>query len=428
MDFVFSYILGYYLVMKQSQLFTKTRKENLKDEVSKNAQLLVRAGYINKEMAGVYSLLPLGFRAIEKIKQIVREEMDQIGGQELSLSSLQPKDRWEKTTRWSDEVVDVWFKSKIKTGDEVGFAWSHEEAVVEMMRQHIASYRDLPVSVYQFQWKLRNEKRAKSGIMRGREFLMKDMYSLHTSAEDLQKFYDQMIQVYQKIFDRLGIGQDTFVTFASGGAFTKFSHEFQTVCEAGEDYLYIDREKNIGINEEVLEEAIQELKLDRNKLEKVKSAEVGNIFNFGADKARDMKFEFVTEKGESQPVYLGSYGIGITRLLGVITEKFSDEQGLVFPENIAPFKLHLVSLGNDEKVLSEAEKIYNDLQDKNIEVLWDDRRLRAGEKFADSDLLGIPWRVIVSNKTLETGKLELKHRQTGATQNTSFEDLLKIIK
>jgi prolyl-tRNA synthetase len=304
--------------MKQSQLFTKTRREAPKDEVSKNAQLLIRAGYIHKEMAGVYAYLPLGLRVQNKIKQIVREEMDKIGGQELIMTNLQRKELWEKTKRWSDDVVDIWFKTELKAGGEVGLAWSHEEPIAEMMKNYVASFRDLPIYVYQFQTKLRNEVRAKSGIMRGREFVMKDMYSFCLGEEDHTRFYNQTIDAYLRVYERLGIGDDTFVTFASGGAFTQFSHEFQTITESGEDKIYINRAKKIAINEEVLNDAtLKELGVTRDELEEVKTAEVGNIFNFGTQKSEDLGLYYKNEKGDQIPVWMGSYGIGITRVMGL---------------------------------------------------------------------------------------------------------------
>ncbi len=285
--------------MRQSQLFTKTRKEAPADEVAKNAQLLIRAGFIHKEMAGVYAYLPLGLRVLEKIKQIAREEMNAIGGQEIIMTALQRKELWEKTSRWSDDVVDAWFKSTLKAGGEVGFGWSHEEPIADMMRNYISSFRDLPIFVYQFQTKLRNELRSKSGIMRGREFVMKDMYSFCLGEEDHTRFYNESIEAYKRFYNRIGIGEDTFVTFASGGAFTQFSHEFQTITEAGEDKIYINREKGIAINEEVLnDQTLTSLNITRDDLQEVKTAEVGNIFNFGTQKSEDLGLTYQNEKGE----------------------------------------------------------------------------------------------------------------------------------
>ena len=381
--------------MKMSQLFTRTLREAPADEVAKNAQLLIRAGFVYKEMAGAYAYLPLGLRVIEKIKQIVREEMNAIDSNELIMTGLQRKEVWEKTGRWDEKKVDVWFKSHLQDGTEVGFGWSHEEPIVEMMKHYIKSYKDLPVSLYQFQTKMRNELRAKSGIMRGREFVMKDMYSFHASKEDLDAYYDRTIEAYKRVYDRLGIGSDTYVTFASGGAFTKFSHEFQTVCDAGEDTIYLHREKNIAVNEEVIDDAIKELGVNREELEPIKTAESGNIFNFGTQKTDEMGLYYTDHEGKQQSLWIGSYGIGITRAMGVIVEKFADEHGLVWPEAVAPFRVHLIHIGD---VTDRAQLFYDELASKGIDVLWDDRDERAGAKFADADLIGIPHRVVVSEK------------------------------
>lgn len=414
--------------MRSSQLFTKTSKTAPADEVARNAQLLIRAGYVHKEMAGVYAYLPLGIRVLDKIKQIVREEMNAIGGQELIMTGLQRKEVWEMTGRWDDNVVDVWFKSKLQDGTEVGFGWSHEEPIVEMLKRYVESYKDLPLAVYQFQTKLRNELRAKSGIMRGREFVMKDMYSCNVNAEEHEKFYQACIDAYKRVYDRLGIGNDTYVTFASGGAFTQFSHEFQTICDAGEDVIYLHRGKNIALNEEVLDdENLTKLGVKREELEKVKTAEVGNIFNFGTQKSEDMDFTFTNEAGERQYVHLGSYGIGVTRLMGVIAEKSSDERGLVWPESIAPFKVYLARLGQEEAVVTAADKLYDELRQTGVEVLYDDRDARPGEKFADADLVGIPHRVVVSAKTVDQGNFEYKKRTDAESSMLDAESLKKLL-
>ena len=413
--------------MRVSQLFTRTSKTHPADETAKNAQLLIQAGYIYKVMAGVYAYTPLGLRVLENIKQIVREEMNAIGGQELIMSSLQKQSTWEETGRWDDEVVDVWFKSKLKDGTDVGFGWSHEEAIIEMTKQYLSSYKDLPINVYQFQTKLRNELRAKAGIMRGREFVMKDMYSCSIDAEQHDKFYNDCIEAYKRVYDRLGIGEDTYVTFASGGAFTQFSHEFQTVCEAGEDIIYLHREKNIAVNEEVLDEkTLADLGVKREELEKVKSAEVGNIFNFGTHKSEQTNFTFTNEQGERQLVHLGSYGIGITRVMGVIVEKFADDKGLVWPEAVAPAKVYLARLGGTPDVVRMADELYKELTEKNITVLYDDRdEARAGEKFADADLIGMPYRVVISEKTVQADTYELKSRTADTAEHVSRLELMQ---
>lgn len=410
--------------MRQSLLFSKTSKTAPKDEVSKNASLLIRAGFVYKVMAGVYAYTPLGLRVLEKIKNIVREEMNAIGGQELIMSSLQKKSTWLETGRWNDETVDVWFKTKLKDETEVGLAWSHEEPILEMMKNFLQSYKDVPVSVYQFQTKFRNELRSKSGIMRGREFLMKDMYSLHATQEDCDAYYNQVIEAYKKCFHRVGVGEETFVTFAGGGAFTKFSHEFQTICEAGEDDLYISKDKTVAVNEEVLEEAAQELQIEKDSLQKVKSAEVGNIFKFGTEKAETMGLTITTREGTRSPLHLASYGIGITRLMGVVAEKYSDEKGLIWPASITPFHVHLLALGD----FGEAEQVYEALQKQGVEVLYDDRELRAGEKFADADLMGIPHRIVVGKSFSQNKKIEYKNRAAESSQELSIEDCIDLIK
>lgn len=410
--------------MRLSQNFTRTLKEAPADEVARNAQLLIRAGFVYKVMAGVYAYTPLGLRVLEKIKQIVREEMNVLGGQELIMTNLQSKEPWAMTTRWDEKVVDIWFKTKMQDGTELGLAWSHEEAILDMMRQYIKSYKDLPAKVYQFQTKLRNEVRAKSGIMRGREFLMKDMYSLHATAEDLDAFYKQTIDAYMRAYERMGIGGDTYVTFASGGAFTKFSHEFQTVCEVGEDTIYLHRGKNIAVNEEVMnDEALAELGISRDELEPVKSVEVGNIFNFGTEKCEQMQIYFTDADGQQHPVYLGSYGIGISRMMGVLVEKFADERGIIWPEAVAPAKVYLVRIGSDEAV-GVADSLYEELLAKGIEVIYDDRDERPGVKFADAELMGIPYRVTVSDRNLAEEKYEFTMRNGGETILLTHDELL----
>lgn len=414
--------------MRASNLFTKTSKTAPADEVAKNAQLLIRAGYVYKEMAGAYAYLPLGLRVIEKIKEIVRQEMNAIHSNELLMTSLQRKEIWEKTGRWDDKVVDIWFKTQLADKTEVGLGWSHEEPIVEMLHQYIHSYKDLPVSLYQFQTKMRNEKRAKSGVMRGREFIMKDMYSFHATKEDLDHYYDQTIEAYKRVYDRLGIGQDTYVTFASGGAFTKFSHEFQTICDAGEDVIYLHRGQNIAVNEEVIDDAVKELGIKREELEKVKTAETGNIFNFGTQKTDEMGLYFSDQDGKQASLWIGSYGIGISRAMGVIVEKMADDRGLVWPANIAPYTVYLARLGVEDNVVQAADKLYDELTAAGVEVYYDDRDERPGTKFADADLLGFPLRVVVSAKTEEQGKFEVKLRteaESALVDRAELESQLK---
>lgn len=399
--------------MRQTQLFTKTRREAPADETAKNAQLLIRAGYINKEMAGVYSLLPLGLKVVNNIKKIVAEEMNSLGSKEIIMSTLQKKETWEKTGRWDDQAVDVWFKSKLKNESEVGFGWSHEEAITEMMKSFIVSYNDLPRAVHQFQNKLRNEVRAKSGIMRCREFIMKDMYYFAANDQENTDFYNKTIEAYKNVFNRIGLNGITYTTSASGGVFTdKFSHEFQTICDAGEDFIYVNKEKGLAINEEVYnKETLEKMGMKEEDFEKVKAAEVGNIFNFGTKKSEQLGLYFADSSGEKMPAHLSSYGIGITRLMGVLVEVFGGENSIVWPESVAPFKFHIIEIPSENKAVKEmAEKIYKQIGEDG--ALYDDRNSRAGEKFADADLLGIPYQLVISEKNIVANQIEFKNRKT----------------
>ena len=412
--------------MRQTQLFTKTRREAPADEVAKNAQLLVRAGYIHKEMAGVYSYLPLGLRTLNKIIALIREEMNGIGGQELVLSSLQDKELWSRTDRWDDEKVGIWFKTTFKSGGETGLAITHEEPLTRIMTDHISSYRDLPVYAYQFQNKFRNELRAKSGIMRGKEFMMKDLYSFSKDEAEHKVFYDKAREAYIKIFNRAGVGEETYVTFASGGIFSEFSEEFQTVSPAGEDIIYVDEEKRIAVNKEVYtDEALAKLGLEKGKLVEKKAIEAGNTFSLGTRFSEALGLTYTDETGAKKPVVMGSYGIGPTRLMGIIVETLADQKGLVWPEEVAPFTYHLVSLGHTgDEIEKTADALYHDLVKAGVEVLYDDRDLRAGEKFAESDLLGIPTRIVVGKDALSTGLFEVVHRATGTVTKKTRDELL----
>lgn len=412
--------------MRQSTLFTKTRKEAPGDEVAKNAQLLIRGGYIYKNMAGAYSFLPLGLRVIEKINTIIREEMNAIGGQEMHMPSLQEPTLWKETDRWNDEVVDVWFKSELAAGGEVGFAWTHEEVITDIMRQFVSSYKDLPLFAYQIQTKFRNEMRAKSGIMRTREFWMKDLYSFSATEEQHTAFYNACADAYMRIFERIGIGGETYKTFASGGAFTKFSHEFQTLADAGEDVVYVDEAAGVAVNEEVLADAdLSELGVSKESLEKRKSIEVGNIFSLGTKFSEAIGLTFLDENGEAKPVIMGSYGIGPARAMGTVVDLLSDENGIVWPESIAPYKVHLIGLNlDDAEIRDYADGVYASLIAQGIEVFYDDRLLRPGEKFADSDLLGMPYRVVASRKTKDEGRFEVVTRAGGEVRYLSEEELI----
>lgn len=407
--------------MRLSKTFVKTLREAPKDETAINGALLTRAGYIHKEIAGVYDYLPLGIRVIENIKNIIREELNEIGCEEVLMTTLQNPEPWEKTGRFSDQEVDIWFKTELASGGELGLAPTHEEPITGLMKTYISSYKDLPVYAYQFQTKFRNELRAKSGILRGREFLMKDLYSFHTSEADLDAFYAKVEEAYRQIFNRLGIGDCTFETFASGGIFSKYSHEFQTILPIGEDTIYYNKDKSVVLNKEVFnDEVLEDLGAKEEKFESTAAAEVGNIFKLKFKYSEPLGLKYIDESNNQQIVYMGCYGIGVSRVMGVIAEKFADEKGLVWPEAVAPFKYYLVGIGKTGT--EKAEELY---ESHKGDVLYDDRDKRPGEKFADAELMGIPYRVVVSDKTLENNQAEITVRATGETKMVGLDKLLR---
>lgn len=398
--------------MRQSKLFTKTSKTLPKDEVSVNSKLLLKSGFIDKEIAGAYSFLPLGLRVLNKIINIIREEMNAIGGQEIMLTALQAPSTWQPTDRWDDDKMDVWFKTELKNGTQLGLAPTHEEPLTKLMKKFVTSYKDLPAYPYQFQTKFRNETRAKSGILRTREFIMKDLYSFCKNQEELDEYYEIAKEAYVRIFKRLGLGDITYVTYASGGSFSKFSHEFQTLCEYGEDLIYINEEKGISINREIFnDEIVAEFGLTKADFIEKKSIEVGNIFKLGTKFSAGLGLEYVDDNGRKQPVIMGSYGIGPGRVMGTIVETKNDDRGIIWPKEIAPYEVHIISLGKDETIFEESEKLYNMLNKERFETLWDDRlKIGPGAKFADSDLIGCPIRITVSGNNIEQKQYEVKLR------------------
>lgn len=404
--------------MRFSQTFIKTLREAPKDEIAKNGALLTRAGYIHKELAGVYDYLPLGLRVLEKIKAIIREELNKIGGQEVMLTALQNPELWEKTGRFSDQQVDIWFKTEVTGGGELGLAPTHEEPITNLMKTYISSYKDLPVSVYQIQTKFRNEKRAKSGILRGREFIMKDMYSFHATEEDLNRYYSEVEKAYARIYERLGL-TDTYETFASGGIFSKYSHEYQTLLPVGEDTVYYNADKSLVFNKEVYnDEVLAEFGAKKSDFSEDTAAEVGNIFKLKFKYSEPLGLQFSDAENKLQTVYMGCYGIGVSRVMGVIAEKFADDKGLVWPEAVAPFKYYLVGIGAEGS--KKAEELYAGNEDV---VFFDDRDVRPGEKFADSELMGMPVRIVVSDKTLAEDAAEVTFRKTGENKLVKLSEL-----
>ena len=409
--------------MRQSQLFTKTQKNAPKDEVSVNAQLLTRGGYVEKLTAGVYSFLPLGWLVLKKIENVIREEMNAISGQEISMPALQPKENCEKTSRWS--TMNDLYKMKDASGREFALCPTHEEIVVPLVKKHIHSYKDIPFYAYQIQNKFRMELRAKSGLLRGREFLMKDLYSFHLDEKDLGEYYEKAKVAYWKILERVGLKEKTHLTFASGGTFSKYSHEFQTLSEAGEDIIYICEKCENAINKEIKHETPACPVCGGKKFEEKKAIEVANIFKLKDKFTKPFNLKVTDEAGNPQTLIMGCYGIGLSRLMGTIVEVYNDKDGIIWPESVAPFTVHLLSLGKNK----EAGKIYNELVKNNVEVLYDDREdVNAGEKFADADLIGIPCRAVVSEKSLQAGGVEVKKRSGKESEVVKVRELTSNLK
>ena len=407
--------------MRQSQLFTKTERNAPKDEATVNAQLLSRAGFVSKLMAGVYSYLPLGLRVLNNIENIVREEMDAVGGQEVSMPMIHPKANWVTTGGW--EKIDVLFKIKSRTEKEYALGQSEEEVVTPLVMRYINNYKDLPKAVYQINWKFRDELRSKSGLMRGVEFLMKDMYSFHETQEDFERFYAEMKKAYLKIYARLGLTAK--VTEGSGGAFSeKISYEFMVLTDAGEDDILYCGACDFCVNLEIAKEKEGErcTRCNKGTIAKARASEVGNVFDLGQKFTKAFDLTFNDKDGKKQYATMGCFGLGISRVMGVIVEKYHDERGIIWPESVAPFAVHLLALSG-----ADGEKAYETLQKAGIQVLYDDREMSAGEKFAEADLIGIPWRIVVSPK-LGDGTVEIKKRTEKEPRIVDLKEVLNLIK
>lgn len=418
--------------MLQSKYFIKTKKEFPSDEISINAQLLIRGGFIDKEMAGVYSFLPLGFRILKKIENIIREEINVIGGQEILMPALQPRELWEETQRW--ESVDVLYRFQDQQKKWLALGPTHEEVLTDIIRKNISSYKDLPLYLYQIQTKFRDELRAKAGLLRGREFLMKDLYGFHTNEEDRKIYYQKVIKAYKKIFKRCGL--DAIMAEASGGSFSKeYSHEFQIQTPSGEDLVVFCPNNDFAKNKEItdLREGDKCPNCDTHLID-VKTIEVGNIFTLGTKFSQDMGANFIDEKGSKKPIIMGCYGMGLTRIMGAVVEVSHDDKGIIWPGEISPFKFHLIFIGSKDKKIDKiikktAKELYEKLLDLGIEVLYDDRvDISAGTKFADSDLIGIPIRLVISERTLAKNSVEWKERDKEKTKLVKISNLRKIFK
>lgn len=411
--------------MLHSKLFGKTLREAPADEVSVNAKLLVRAGFIDKLMAGSYSFLPLGLRVLDKIADIIREEMNNIDGQELLLPALHPKDNWEKTGRWKDPGRETMFQLTGRGDRDYGLGWTHEEIITPLAKKFVNSYKDLPLALYQIQTKFRDEPRAKSGLLRGREFLMKDLYSFHTNEKDLDEFYDTALKAYGQIFKRIGL--DALVVEASGGTFSKYSHEFQTPTPAGEDIVMICDACDFAQNRDIAKvTAGDKCPKCKKQIKAQRAIEVGNIFKLKTKYSKSFNLAYKDEQGNSQLALMGCYGIGLGRVLGAVVETSHDKHGIIWPDSIAPFDIHLIALQENKEIHIAGEKAYAALQKIGRGVLYDDRLdLSAGEKLTEADLIGIPYRAVISEKTLAKNSVEIKKRGEKKAKLIRIKDIVK---
>jgi len=413
--------------MRYSKLFGKTSKSVSHDTDSANARLLTQAGFIHQEVAGVYTYLSMGLRVLRKIEAIIRNEMENIGGQEILMPALTPKAIWETTGRW--ENFDALFRLEGMGGKEYALGATHEEIVTPLAKDYTFSYKDLPYAVFQIQNKFRNEPRAKSGLLRGREFVMKDLYSFHANQEDLDEYYEKVKLSYLKVFEQLGFDSSIiYITYASGGAFSKFSHEYQVLNEVGEDTIYTCDKCRLAVNKEIIEEQNTCPNCGNKDLKIANGIEIGNIFKLGTRFSKSFGFMYMDENGKKNPIIMGCYGIGPSRIMGSLVEVYNDENGIIWPKSIAPYQVHIVSLGKDESVIQAADKLYEDLLKSGVEVLYDDRRAGAGAKLTDADLIGIPLRLVVSNRTLEVGSVEWKERGQSETENVKLTEIEKKVK
>jgi len=413
--------------MLQSQLFTRTIKELPKEEISRSAQLLVRGGFVNKVAAGVYTFLPLGLRVLNKIEKIISEEMESLSGQGILMPALIPKKNWQKSGRW--ENFDALFKLKGRGEIEYALGATHEEVVVPLVKEYVSSYKELPLAVFQIQNKFRNEVRTKSGLLRTREFLMKDLYSFHTSEKDLDSFYEKVKKSYIRIFKKLEIADKTYLTLASGGTFSKHSHEFQTITSVGEDTIYICPKCKVAVNKELVKGKVKCWQCGKELIKKEKAIETGNIFKLKERYTKSFDFKFIDKAGKEKLVIMGCYGIGLPRLMGAVVEIFHDKNGIIWPESIAPFKFHLVQVERNQRVKKAAENLYKSLQKAGQEVIYDDRQEKTpGEKFMDCDLIGIPYRIVVSEKSIKKDCFEIKERNQEKVKLVKLKEVSKFLK
>lgn len=412
-------------VVYQSALVSRTRRAVSSEETSINAQLLLRAGYVDRLMAGVYSWLPLGLRILKNIEQIVREEMEKIGSMEILLPALHPQENWEKTGRWTS--FDSLYRIIEKDENGIALGSTHEEVVTPLIGGFLRSYRDFPASVFQIQTKFRKEARPRSGVLRGREFRMKDMYSFHTDEKCMSEYYERAKEAYMRVFNRCGLGEVTYRTYASGGAFSSYSHEFQSVCETGEDTIFVNEEKRLAINKDIYEEVKNHTEFSDLSFVEQRGIEVGNIFNLGTRFSEAFGLNYMDCQGNHKPFLMGCYGIGTTRIVGAVVEIHNDENGMIWPEDVAPFDIHLIVIGKGEVSTLKAQGIAQELSQLGFEVLFDDREISAGERLVEADLVGIPTRIIISERGLQDGSAEIKKRNEPIVHNVKWTEVAQFV-
>ena len=416
--------------MKQSQLFSKFKKESSKDTKASSHQILVRADFIDQLASGIYSFLPLGYKVLKKIEKVIREKMEKIGGQEVFLPTLQPKEIWQKTGRWENMKPPL-FKIKDRHKKEFALGPTHEEVITKLVNDRIQSYRDLPAYLFQIQNKFRNELRFTGGLLRTREFLMKDLYSFHQNEEDLAKYFKKVLGAYDKIFHRCGL--KAIKSLASGGAFTKkgaTTYEFQVPTEVGEDRVFFCKKCKFAISSETVNSGKAKLcPACKKKMQIINTIEVGHCFKLGDKYSKAFDLYFFDKRGERKSVVMGCYGIGLGRLMATIVEINHDKKGIIWPREIAPFLISLVPVENNPIIKKASQKLYQDLQKEGFEVLYDDREDKSpGEKFIDCDLIGAPYRIVLSEKTLKRNCVELKIRKKEKLRLVKIKTIKRLLK
>ena len=409
--------------MRASRFYISTLKEAPAEAELISHKLMIRAGLIRRLGSGLYSWMPMGLKILRKIESIIRLKMNKSGAIELLMPAIQPAELWEESGRW-----DVFGPQMLKIKDRHDrlfcFGPTHEEVITDIVRTEINSYKQLPINFYQIQTKFRDEIRPRFGVMRAREFLMKDSYSFHTDIDCLKNTYEDMYKTYSEIFEAIGLNFRA-VQADNGAIGGDGSHEFHVLADSGEDELVYSEETDFAANSEVAKDHP-----DRDKFKTCRGIEVGHIFQLGTKYSEAMKAEFIDESGKPKPLLMGCYGIGVSRIVAAAIEQGHDEKGIIFPSSIAPFEVILTPIGynKSEGVKKSTDSIYNELLGLGFDVLLDDRGLRPGVMFSEAELLGIPHRITISDKTIEAKKVEYKKRETQESELIDLKSLEKYLK